>query len=126
MDGISQAIALVADDALEDHFDAEIVQFAGEVEGVCVDSPGGQHFRADRDDFGVQRSVRQSFHQTSGRPLIPTSTLWSALVVATIMEREGVKAKPTIPGPERKSSAWRSGWMRTDRKSTRLNSSHRC
>ena len=64
--GVRQAVAVVADHALGDHFHAQVVQFAGEIERVGVHALGGEHLRADRDDFGV--------HQSSGRPLMPTST----------------------------------------------------
>ena len=36
--GVGQAVAVVADDALGDHFDAEVVQLRGEVERVGVDA----------------------------------------------------------------------------------------
>ena len=82
-----------------------IVQLRGEVERVGIDAIAREHLAADGDNFGV--------HQKRGRPLMPTSTRWMALVVATTMARDGVKARPTMPGPERNSSARRSGSMRT-------------
>ena len=50
-----QAVAVVADDALGDHFDAELVQLIGEVERVGVEAIGSEHLAADRDDFGVHQ-----------------------------------------------------------------------
>jgi hypothetical protein len=35
-----QAVAVVADDALGDHFDAQVVQLAGEIERVGIDALG--------------------------------------------------------------------------------------
>ena len=35
---VGQAVAIVADDALGDHFDAELVQLRGEVERVGIDA----------------------------------------------------------------------------------------
>src|ERR1039458_5559990 len=49
----AQAVAAVADDALGDHFDAELVQLSGEVERVGIDAIAGEHLAADGDDFGV-------------------------------------------------------------------------
>ena len=43
---------------------------------------------------------------------MPASTRYKALVVATIMAREGVNARPTMPGPERNNSACLSESMR--------------
>jgi hypothetical protein len=103
--GAGQPLAVVADHALGYHFDADVVQFGGEIEGVGIDAVGRQHLRAASDDFRV--------HRVSGKPLIPTSTRKRALVVATTMAREGVNANPTMPGPERNNSARRAGSMRT-------------
>ena len=64
--GVGEAAEIVADHALGDHFHAEIVQLAGEIQGVGVQALCRQQFRADCDDFGV--------HQNSGLPLMPTST----------------------------------------------------
>jgi len=57
---------VVADHALGHHFDAQVVQLAGEIERVGIDALGRQHFGTDRNDFGI--------HQMSERRLIPTST----------------------------------------------------
>ena len=45
--------AAVPDDALEAHFDAELVQFFGEVERIGVLTVGREHLRAHGDGFGV-------------------------------------------------------------------------
>ena len=47
------AFAIVADDALGDHFDAELVQLRGEIERVGIDALAGEHLTADGDDLGV-------------------------------------------------------------------------
>ena len=52
---VGEAVAVVADDAFGDHFDAEIVQLGGEVERVGVDAIACEHLAADGDDFGVHQ-----------------------------------------------------------------------
>ena len=104
-DGIGKPLAVVADHGLGDHFHSQVVQLGGEVKGIGIDALRRQHFGADRDNLRV--------HQISSRPLMPASTRYKALVVATIMAREGVNARPTMPGPERNSSACLSESMRT-------------
>jgi len=65
-DGSGETVAVVADHALGDYFDAQVVHLTGEIERVGIDALGRQHFGADRNNFGV--------HQMSERRLIPTST----------------------------------------------------
>ena len=48
-----------------------------------------------------------AFIYGSGRPLMPASTRYSALFVATTIERDGVNASPTMFGPERNNSGLR-------------------
>jgi hypothetical protein len=50
--GCNQTWQVVADDALEDYFHAELVQLLGEVERIGVAAEGREQFRADRDNLG--------------------------------------------------------------------------
>ena len=52
-DGGGETIAVVADHALGDYFDAQVVQLAGDIERVGIDALGRQHLGADRNDFSV-------------------------------------------------------------------------
>src|SRR5262245_49585462 len=92
-DGIGEPVPIVTNYRFRADLNAEVIELSGEIERVGVDALRRQHLGADCDDFSV--------HQTSGRPLMPTSTRYSALVVAITSARDGVKASPTIPGPER-------------------------
>ncbi len=50
-----EAVAVVADHAFGDHFDAELVQLGGEVERVGIEAIAREHLAADGDDFGVHQ-----------------------------------------------------------------------
>ncbi len=52
-DLVRETVAIIADDTLGDHFNAELVQFSGEVEGVGIDALGRQHLTANGDNFRV-------------------------------------------------------------------------
>jgi hypothetical protein len=52
-DGAGETVAVVADDALGDYFDAQAVQLAGYIERVGIDALGRQHLGADRNDFSI-------------------------------------------------------------------------
>ena len=51
--GGSQALEIVPYNALENYFDAELVDLLGEIQRVCIHAERRQQFGADRDDFGV-------------------------------------------------------------------------
>ena len=51
--GRSQSFEVVAHNALEAHFNAQVIQFFGEVERVSVLAVGGQQLRPHGDDLGV-------------------------------------------------------------------------
>jgi hypothetical protein len=59
-DGVDEVFAAVADDGLEGHGDADLVELFGEIEGVGVLAVRGEHLGADGDDFG--------FHECSSQP----------------------------------------------------------
>ena len=46
---------VVADDGLEFHFDAELIEFFGEPETVGISAIGREELGRDRDDFCCQR-----------------------------------------------------------------------
>src|SRR5260370_20935700 len=96
-DRVRKAFALVTDYGFANHLDTQRVELIGKVKRICVESLRSQQLRAYCDDFSVR-------HQGRGLPAIPTSTRKRAPLVQTSMAREGVKAKPTMPGPERNSS----------------------
>ena len=49
--GSGEVLERVADNGFEGDLDAEVVELRGEVEGVGVLAEGGEHLRADGDDF---------------------------------------------------------------------------
>ena len=51
--GCGQSFEVVAHNALEAHFNAQFIQFFGEVERVGVLTMGSKQLRANRDDLGV-------------------------------------------------------------------------
>ena len=53
LDGVGQQRAIVADDQLPPHFDAQRVQLIGDVQRIGVDALRGQHLRPNSDDLGV-------------------------------------------------------------------------
>ena len=55
-DGADEILLAVADDGLEGHRDADLVELFGEVEGVGVLAMRREHFGADCDDFGFHES----------------------------------------------------------------------
>ena len=51
--GCREPFGVVAHNAFEAHFHAQVIQLFGEVERVGVLAMGSQHLRADGDDLGV-------------------------------------------------------------------------
>ena len=109
-DRAGQTLEIVADHVFGRHFDAQIVQLLGQEERIRIDALVRQHLGADGYDLGVHRRLR---YHANCEPRTPTSTRKIALVVDTIMARVGENARPTMPGPETKRSALRSGVIRT-------------
>ena len=103
--GIRQPVAVVADHGFGGHLHAQVVELGGEVERIGVDALGGEHLRADCDDFGVHQKQRQA--------LDADVHAVERVGGGDHQGARGVKARPTMPGPERNSSASRSGVMRT-------------
>jgi hypothetical protein len=48
-DGADEILEAVADDGLEGHGDADLVEFFGEIERIRILPDGGKHFRTDGD-----------------------------------------------------------------------------
>ena len=59
-DGADEVFAAVADDGFKGDGDADLVELFGEIEGVGVLPPGGEHLGADGDDFAFHRAVLSS------------------------------------------------------------------
>jgi hypothetical protein len=51
--GCNQAGQVVANDALEDHLDTQLVELLSQVKRISVAAGGREQFGADRDDLGV-------------------------------------------------------------------------
>src|SRR5438552_12207369 len=109
--GVGQQRAIVANDQLPAHFDAECIQLIGDVQRIGVNALRGQHLRPHRDDLGVPHSVEERYG--TGQPSMRASTLNSELLVATITDFDGENASPTMAGPDRNNSAFLSGEILT-------------
>ena len=52
---LGEMLATIADDGLEDHFNAQLVELLGQIKRVGVLTEGGQQLGANGDDLGVHR-----------------------------------------------------------------------
>jgi hypothetical protein len=50
---LNQPFEIVAHHALENHFNAQLIDLLGEIERIRIRAEGRQQLRADRDDLGI-------------------------------------------------------------------------
>ncbi len=96
--GVGEPRALVADYGLAHHFHAQRVELIGEIERIGVE-PSAASAVPSRSAMISASGIREEACRRCRRRRDK-----SALLVVTSKAREGVKARPTIPGPERNSS----------------------
>ena len=51
--GRNQTTEIVPHHALENHFNAKLIDLLGKVERICIHAEGRQQLGANRDDLGV-------------------------------------------------------------------------
>ncbi len=105
---LAQQIAVVADNRLSHHLNANFVQLLRQEERIGVKPVRREQLRTHCDYFRFHRVN----YPRSGKPRTSQSSVKSAPVVARIARPEDCSAMPTRPEPLRTTSAWACGLMR--------------